>query len=131
MTRYLRALVPLLTVVIGFLACSNGSPTAASTASGFVSSVDGTRLRYTINWPDGNGPFPAVVLVHGSGRVTRADQQFLSDQFTSRGWAVLNYDKRGVGESDGVYAGVGPLNSDSLIPLLASDAAAALRLLGG
>ncbi len=86
-------------------------------------------LSGEIAFPPGAGPFPAVVLVHGSGPVTREGNHPLVAPFLSRGIAVLSYDKRGTGESGGRYRGVGPLNSDSMIRLLASDAVAALELL--
>jgi len=122
-------LVPVLLFLSGCRsvdAYSSAQP--ASVDSSFVA-PDGVRIAYAIDWPSGHGPFPAVVLVHGSGRVTRGDEIFLSRQFTSHGWAVLRYDKRGVGESGGVYSGVGVANSVSMIGTLASDAAAALRTL--
>src|SRR5829696_1121859 len=75
----------------------------------------GVRLAYTIDFPSGSGPFPAVVLVHGSGRVTRGDHAMLARRFTDHGWAALRYDRRGVGESQGVYSGVGVTDSDSLL----------------
>ena len=109
-------------------AACGAAPSETSVHSTFVAS-DGARLAYTIDYPPGDGPFPAVVLVHGSGRVTRADHAGLSALFTSHGWATLNYDKRGVGQSGGTYAGVGVANSDTLIPLLGRDAAAAFHAL--
>jgi len=86
-------------------------------------------LAYAIDLPPGTGPFPAAVLVHGSGTVRRSDLLFLSRLLVARGVAVLRYDKRGVGESSGVYSPVGTRNSLEMIPLLASDAAAAIELL--
>ena len=48
---------------------------------------------------------PAVVLVHGSGNNTRADWNYRSaaDFWLRHGHAVLLYDKRGSGESDGEW----------------------------
>lgn len=124
----------LLGLLLALPACQSGGalapePLDAVSADSTFTASDGVRLRYVIDWPAGNGPFPAVVLVHGSGRVTRQDHAFLSAQFTARGWAVLRYDKRGVGESEGTYAGVGVRNSPDMIPQLAGDAAAGLALL--
>jgi pimeloyl-ACP methyl ester carboxylesterase len=68
-------------------------------------------LAGTLTLPTGNGPFPAVVLVAGSGPNTRDEavaghQIFLvlSDYLTRHGIAVLRYDKRGIGQSTGDYA---------------------------
>jgi len=57
-------------------------------------------------------PLPAVVLIHGSGPNDRDETMYghkpfrmLSAVFTSAGYAVLRYDKRGVGESGGATQG--------------------------
>lgn len=59
------------------------------------------RLSATLSLPKGSGPFPAVVLVHGSGPHDRdgsiGPNQPLKDLawgLASRGIAVLRYDKR-------------------------------------
>ncbi|HJR42335.1 MAG TPA: prolyl oligopeptidase family serine peptidase [Gemmatimonadaceae bacterium] len=86
-------------------------------------------IAYALDVPRGRGRHPAVVLVHGSGRTTIEDQRVLAEQFMSRGFAVLRYDKRGAGSSGGVYRGVGTSNSEEMFQLLASDAARAIDLL--
>lgn len=89
------------------------------------------RLAYSLDLPPGSGPFPAVVLGHGSGQVTRQQLLWLSQQFVARGVAVLRFDKRGVGESTGVYSGVGVGNSVAQFSDLASDIVAAVRFVRG
>lgn len=89
----------------------------------------GITLAGEISYPPGNGPFPAVALVHGSGPATREGNAPLVTLFRDLGFAVLAYDKRGTGKSGGEHRGVGVRNSDSMIPLLGADAAAAARLL--
>lgn len=53
--------------------------------------------------PEGRGPFPAVVLVHGAGKATRDEPAFVvhANAFLRAGFSVLTYDKRGSGESTG------------------------------
>jgi len=58
--------------------------------------------------PDGNGPYPAVVLISGSGDQTRDVDvagfrlfAVLADELAEAGIASLRYDDRGVGESSG------------------------------
>jgi uncharacterized protein len=55
--------------------------------------------------PDREGPLPAVVLVHGSAAQGRHSWGYRSaaDFFVRRGFAVLYYDKRGVGASTGTW----------------------------
>ena len=112
------------------LASSGGSPNARAITAGPATIQNGdVRLAYTIDVPRGNGPFPGVVLGHGSGRVTRQDLQWMSSRWTALGFAVLRFDKRGVGESTGTYSGVGPKNSDVMFRDLASDVVAAVKVL--
>jgi uncharacterized protein len=68
-------------------------------------------LAGTLTLPEGDGPFPAVVLVSGSGAQDRNSEVFghrlflvLADHLTRRGIAVLRSDDRGVGESEGVFS---------------------------
>ncbi len=77
----------------------------------FANAGAGIRLAGTLSIPDGVGPFPAVVLICGSGPETRDEEVMghriflvLADALSRRGIAVLRYDKRGVGESTGNYA---------------------------
>lgn len=72
---------------------------------------------------------PLVVFVHGSGRVTREDYADLSALLNANGYATFRYDKRGVGNSGDTFVEVGTTNSKERIPLLASDAAAAIQVL--
>ena len=74
----------------------------------FANDHAGVTLAGTLTLPQGDGPFPAVVLIAGSGPQDRdasiANHKpflVLSDYLTRKGFAVLRYDKRGVGESTG------------------------------
>ena len=90
----------------------------------------GVRLGVTLYLPAGRPPYPAVVLVHGSGRMTASDvARGVAPTMNARGIAVLAYDKRGVGRSHGEYAGIGPGNSERMFDLLASDALAGVDML--
>ena len=89
----------------------------------------GARLAFTLDLPEGNGPFPAVVFGHGSGRVTRDQLLWASRRFTALGFAVLRFDKRGVGESTGTFVFVGTNDSPQVFPQLAGDVAAGVRFL--
>lgn len=73
-------------------------------------------------------PFAAVVIVHGSDPVKR-EMEF-AKRLAKEGIAVLTYDKRGVGESGGVYVGpsVSTNNIDTTnLNLLSSDANEAVK----
>ena len=64
------------------------------------------RLSGILVEPDGKGPFPAVVLLHGSGPQTYDQPAFVvhANAFLKAGFAVLAYDKRGSGKSTGELA---------------------------
>ena len=83
-----------------------------STAVAFASPAPGVTLAGTLTEPAGAGPFPAVVLLTGSGPEDRDETLFghkpfavLADYLTRRGVAVLRFDDRGVGESTGTLQG--------------------------
>jgi dienelactone hydrolase len=105
----------------------------AFTESEVTAGAPGWPLPATLTRPSGPGPFPAVVLVHGSGPNDRdetvgATRVFrdLAAGLASRGIVVLRYEKR-----TRVFAQ--KLASDPAATTLASevvdDAAAAVRLL--
>ena len=85
-------------------------------------------LAGTLTMPPGPGPFPAVVLITGSGPQNRDEELFgfkvfgvIADHLTRQGIAVLRYDDRGVGRSSGG-------NSDPTTEDFAADALAGMAL---
>jgi dienelactone hydrolase len=87
----------------------------------------GVRLTGVLHVPAGRGRRPAIVLVHGSGRITaEAQLAGFANRLMGAGFAVYAYDKRGVGRSAGEYANVGVSNSERMFDLLAGDALAAV-----
>ena len=72
----------------------------------------GVHLAGTLTKPKGDGPFPAVLLITGSGAQNRDEEIFghkpflvLADYLTRRGIAVLRVDDRSVGGSTGDFKG--------------------------
>ena len=61
-------------------------------------------LGATLLLPSGPGPHPAIVMIHGSGPVTRDALRPFADHFARHGVAVLIADKRGTGASTGRWA---------------------------
>ena len=89
-------------------------------------------LAGTLDLPAGEGPFPAIVTIHGSPPLTRNDifNLYISHFFGQLGFAVLRYDKRGAGESTGTFPEVGIENSNANLNILADDALAGVKFLG-
>jgi dipeptidyl aminopeptidase/acylaminoacyl peptidase len=80
----------------------------------------------TLFLPPGKGPHPAVVWVHASGPATRLDGTApLVRELAGSGIAVLSYDKRGTGESEGKCCP----GDDGQFNLLAADVAGAVSAL--
>jgi pimeloyl-ACP methyl ester carboxylesterase len=110
-------------------ACGSDPPSGSSAVGGGTFPSGEVRLGYTLDLPAGAGPFPAVVFGHGSGRTTRDEARGLASRLVASGFAVLRYDKRGVGESTGVYENVGVGNATRVLGLLADDMAAGVAFL--
>jgi pimeloyl-ACP methyl ester carboxylesterase len=88
-----------------------------------ITAPDGLKLAATLRVPVGKGPFPAVVVVGGSGPQVRGAFRILNARLPPAGIATLEYDKRGSGQSGG------PPNER--LPVLAEDARAMVRFLRG
>lgn len=69
---------------------------------------DSIEIGATVTIPQGEPPFPAVVMVSGSGQQDRDETVFghkpflvLSDYLTREGIMTIRYDDRGIGETGG------------------------------
>lgn len=76
----------------------------------FTQKHDGINLAGTFTYPKTGTSFPVVVLLSGSGPQDRDEALMghrpflvLADYLTRNGIAVLRFDDRGVGKSQGVY----------------------------
>jgi len=74
----------------------------------YENKAGGVKLAGTLTLPRATGPFPAVVLITGSGPQNRNEELLghkpflvLADHLTRKGIAVLRVDDRGVGGSTG------------------------------
>jgi uncharacterized protein len=128
-----RALAVALVLAALAVGCDGGAgpsaPVASPTPTGPSFASGSVRLSYALDLPPGAGPFPAIVFGHGSGRTTKNEAFAVASRMTQAGFAVLRYDKRGVGESTGTYEAVGIANSERMLGLLADDMAAGVAFL--
>ncbi|MGI5325350.1 alpha/beta hydrolase family protein [Actinomadura nitritigenes] len=81
-----------------------------------VTADDGTRLAGTLTLPDGPGPHPAVLLLHGSGPLDRDGNTPalpvnlgppLTAALAAAGVATLRLDRRGAGATPGRWRAAG------------------------
>lgn len=91
----------------------------------------GVTLAGTLTLPQGKGPFPAAILISGSGAQDRDETlaghkpfAVIADHLTRKGFAVLRYDDRGTARSTGDFTKA--TSAD-----FATDANAAFRWLAG
>ncbi len=77
----------------------------------FKNDKAGITLSGTLTLPKTEGNFPAVILISGSGPHNRDEEiaghkpfLLLADHLTKNGIAVLRYDERGIGESEGDFS---------------------------
>lgn len=82
----------------------------------------GVSLSGTLFLPNGPGPHPAVVGVHGSGGADRTGFGGIPAQLAIEGTAFFAYDKRGTGKSTGYWP-------NATFETLAGDVRAALTVL--
>ena len=87
------------------------------------------KLAGTLTIPSGTGPFKTVIMITGSGAQNRNEELMghkpflvIADYLSRNGIAVLRYDDRGVGGSQGNYA-------EATSEDLATDAEAAFNYL--
>lgn len=70
----------------------------------------GKTIQYgaTITIPNGNGPFPAIIMSTGSGQQNRDEELYghkpfavIADYLTKKGYIVLRVDDQGIGKTTG------------------------------
>ena len=90
----------------------------------FPNPAAGVRLAGMLFRPEGDGPFPTAVIIHGSGTSKRDNGWYLAltQYLRDKGIAVLLPDKRGSEKSEGNWRTASFLD-------LASDTAAAIAFL--
>ncbi len=126
MTLRIYTLISVLFVFV--FGCSGDSVLGpGGQQEGFVSNGD-IKIHYKLDLPDGDGPFPAVVYGPGSGNISADFRTHVehTKELLDLGFAVMRYDKRGTGESDGEVVRLSTANSQETIPLLAADMTAVL-----
>jgi dienelactone hydrolase len=114
-----------LAVLLALVVCSSITPLDAQAQENvssdlvtreLVFSNGEVQLAGTLYLPAGEGPFPAVVVMHGSGPDSRIPYITDAQMLAGGGVAALIFDKRGTGESTGDWqqASLDDLMADGL-----------------
>lgn len=114
--------VSIVVLSLGMLAAVGFDATMAYRTETITLANSDVQLEGTISVPRGDGPFPAVLFIHGSGPELRSTSRPVADRLAREGFITLIWDKRGSGAS------VGGSPSDSFTDL-ASDVVAWVELL--
>lgn len=103
----------LILICCQFFSLSMLAQTAATfSVDSLEYSVDKDSIRYgaTLTIPSGKGPFPAVILITGSGQQDRDETIFQYKPFAAiaaylseQGYLVMRVDDRGIGRSTGNF----------------------------
>ena len=112
----------LFVLILGIVPTASLAQTHSEVDVSYLSGS--TSLAASLLVPEGEGPFPAVVLVHGSGTSDRSNPWTLAyaNALVGQGIVVLHPDKRGSGESAGEWR-------TASFDVLARDVVAAVDLL--
>jgi len=125
-----RAMLAAIALTLHMSTPFAGAPVSALSA-GFQGAfdfrvTDSVALQATLRLPEGRGPFPLVVLMHGGDGVTEADTRLAAD-LTAHGYATAVVDSftgRGFKPENGTGAG-----ASLRPPARVGDAYAALKVL--
>ena len=91
---------------------------------------DGITLAGSIYYPSKKkGPFPTFIIVHGPGAFPRSFYEYYAKTFNENGYAVMIYDKRGTGRSQGTYRYISRRTSEKRFGELSQDVQAAYNYL--
>ncbi len=124
---FLRAIISIVIVLaftLGISAQAIPSEQSSFEENEVTYSNGAVSLAGSILVPRGNGPFPAVVIIHGSGSSDRSNAwtTAYAKSLAKRGIVVLYPDKRGSGKSTGTWF-------NASFEELADDAIAGVELL--
>ena len=126
----LRIYIFITILLVFWLKCSEDNPQSPLDDNGnFAVSNGSVTIAGTLDLPSTQGPHPVIIIVPGSGMSTREDAGLATALFVPQGIAVLRYDKRGVGESTGVFEAPGAETSVRIFADLASDVVALISFL--
>ncbi len=100
-----RKFLNYLVVIILITSCSDeNEPERSPSGEGiFNTEIENGVIEGELFLPEGNGPFPVLVIVPGSGNSTKEEAASFAPIINGFGYALYTYNKRGIGASTGTY----------------------------
>ncbi len=111
MSKYLLWTLILSLSLLG-LSCSSDETTVISGEGVFTTNAGNAVIEGELFLPTGNGPFPTMIIVPGSGDETRDELASFATILNQNNYALYIYDKRGIGGSTGSYPAESLENTD-------------------
>lgn len=94
MKRLLVIIALVFILVLALLACQEQDAFAAGINNITINAGSEWELDGVLTLPEGKGPFPLVVIVHGSGQHNKIHYRYLTDLLAEQGIASIRHDKR-------------------------------------
>ncbi len=98
---YIRPVTKGITFLIFFVSLNLNGQSYNTTEVSFKNRD--VKLSGSLILPNSEGPFPAIVFLHGSGPHERSGFLPYAEKFAELGFASLVFDKRGSGKSEGSW----------------------------
>jgi dipeptidyl aminopeptidase/acylaminoacyl peptidase len=114
----------MLLVLAGLIACSGHKIASAQSLSISHPDDPAKKVEYFLEKPEGNGPWPTIVLLHGHQEWPRAGgKDFVKwgvlDEFAGRGYLAVSVSQPGYGGSTGPADFCGPLTQHAVAAVIA------------
>ena len=120
----------LVSVISLQVLVSCGSEDEVTSGEGVFTTEAGTSsIEGELFLPQGEGPYPVLIAVEGSGNEDRASTEPFAPIFNLFGYGLYIYDKRGIGGSTGVYPTETVENPFDFLAARAADVSSIVQLL--
>ncbi len=120
----------LLIIAVNLSSCSDDDLPDPILRDGVFETTSGTAtIEGELFLPQGEGPFPTMIIIPGSGNETRDELEPIAQILTQNGYATYLYDKRGIGGSTGSYPVESLENYTEFLEARADDVLGIIELL--
>ncbi|MEP4094398.1 prolyl oligopeptidase family serine peptidase [Reichenbachiella sp.] len=92
-----------IAMAMAIVSCDSTDSTLISGEGVFTTDAGNAIIEGELFLPAGDGPFPVLIVVPGSGDETREAAEPFAPIFNAYGYGLFIYDKRGLGGSTGSY----------------------------